>query len=140
MSNDHVCDVLFNWTHCGYLTVNKLLFNCYSQLNLIIILLLTALIDCPFSCVKHLWIFLQYSCYISELLLLYCIKTITELYYCIFCFQMHPNVICVNLVLSALTVFHLSYLGLMFDSSPSEDRVSHQQGRGGESLVSCYVW
>ena len=39
-------------------------------------------------------------------------------------FQMHPNVIGVNLLLSGLTVFHLAYLGLMFDSSPSEDRVT----------------
>ena len=38
-------------------------------------------------------------------------------------FQFHPYVITANMMFGSLTIFHLTYLGLMFDSSPEEQKV-----------------
>ena len=38
-------------------------------------------------------------------------------------FQRNPYVIVTNLAFGALSIFHLAYLGLMFDSSDDEEKV-----------------
>ena len=42
----------------------------------------------------------------------------------LFSSQLHPYVILTNVSFGALTIFHLAYLGLMFDSSQEADAVS----------------
>jgi hypothetical protein len=37
--------------------------------------------------------------------------------------QNHPYVIVTNIIFGALTMFHLAYLGLMFDSSADSEEV-----------------
>ena len=37
--------------------------------------------------------------------------------------QLHPCVVIVNVMFGLLAMFHLAYLGLMFDSSDEQDKV-----------------
>ena len=42
-----------------------------------------------------------------------------------FFFQTNPYVIAANMTFSFIAMFHLAYLGVMFDNSPQEEVVSY---------------